>query len=223
VTTRLQLYQGACMLCGERSVTSLTENVPVRGYLDEVWAQDGVKACLEAGQWKFATRAQRLDYDPSYTAPFGFRRAFAKPTDWVLSVAVCQDEYYNEPLIRYSDEVGYWLSDLDQIFVKFVSNDTDFGQNLSAWPESFTNFVKHYFAAKIIKRVSSDKALIGDLLGNGKPGNGAMEMAKETAKGKDAFNGPMQLPPTGAWVRSRYGRGSRSPYNDWGNRNQLIG
>ncbi len=222
MATRLQIYQGACAIVGERSIVTLTDNVPVRRYLDEVWAQDGVKACLEAGQWKFATRAQKLDYDPSYTAPFGYRRAFTKPDDWILTVAVCQDEDYTTPLLQYADEVGYWFAYLDQIYVKFVSNSVDFGQNLGAWPESFTNYVKHYFAGQIILRLTSDKDRIAMLKGTGHPGSGLIEQAKLTAKSKDAFNGPTQMPPKGAWVRSRYGRGNRG-WGDQGNRNQLIG
>lgn len=220
MTTRLEIYQGACSYCGERSVTSLTQNVPMRRYLDEVWAQNGVRTCLEMGQWKFATRAQRLDYDPSFTATFGFRRAFVKATDWVLTVAVCDDEYYTHPIEQYSDEIGYWFSHLDQIFVKFVSDDASFGTNYAAWPESFTEFVKAYFASKIILRVTSDEKRREDLL---HPKTGILEQKKLVAKNKDAFNGPFQQPPAGAWIRSRYGRNGRGAWADGGNRNQLIG
>lgn len=223
MTTRLEIYQGACAICGERSIVTLTDNVPIRRYLDEVWNQNGVRACLEAGQWKFATRAQRLDYDPSFTASFGYRRAFVKPEDWVLSVAVCQDEDYTQTIIQYADEIGYWFSYLDQIFVKFVSDDADFGMNLAAWPESFTKYVKHYFAGEVILRLTSDEKRTQALLGNGKPESGLVNQRKIEAKSKDAFNGPVQFPPQGAWIRSRYGRNGTGAWADMGNRNRLIG
>jgi hypothetical protein len=50
------------------------------------------------------------------------RGAFAKPTDWVDTSAVCQDEYFRVPLLQYADEVGYWFADLDEIYVKYVSD-----------------------------------------------------------------------------------------------------
>jgi len=147
------MYQHALLLCGERTIDSLTENREPRFLLDHIWDNGGVDACLAEAQWKFAMRTQLLDYDPDLTMAFGYKRAFAKPSDWIITSAVCEDEYYNTPLLQYSDEAGYWYSDLSQIYVKYVSNDASYGGDLTAWPQTFADFVSAHFASKIIYKL----------------------------------------------------------------------
>jgi len=88
MTTRLKLYNEALRICGETSLASLTEDREPRHLLDEVWDNGGVKACLEAGQWRFALRTIQLDYDADITPEFGLQRAFQKPTDWCATSSV---------------------------------------------------------------------------------------------------------------------------------------
>ncbi len=151
---QLTLYNEALLYCGQRFLASLTENQESRRLLDQVWATNGVRACLEMGQWFFAMRTVMIDYDPSVEPSFGYRRAFAKPNDWVLTSAVCQDEFFTAPLTRYSDEAGYWYSELDTIYVKYVSSSVNYGLNFGLWPESFFQFVAAYFASKIVGSLS---------------------------------------------------------------------
>jgi hypothetical protein len=167
--------------------------------------------------WKFATRTQMLDYDSSVTPEFGYRRAFAKASDWVATVAVCSDEYCKEPLLRYSDEAGYIWCDLDRIYVRFVSNSTDWGLNLASWPATFTEYVKTYFAGRVCMKLTGDEA---KTLAFNKP-RGLVDMAEATAKNNDAQNDPPKFPPPSAWVRARNNRGG--DWRDGGNRNRLLG
>ena len=119
MTTALTLYNGALRELGERKLASLSENTEPRRVLDDVYAA-GLKYCLEKGHWKFAQRASKLSYTPSYTAPFGYSRQFVKPSDLVKVSKVCQDEYFNTPLLQYSDEGGFWFADLDDIYISYV-------------------------------------------------------------------------------------------------------
>ena len=80
MTTQLDLYNGALLQVGERFLASLTEQREPRRLLDQVWAANGVKTCLEEGQWPFAMRTVQVDYDPSITPTFGYARVFQKPT-----------------------------------------------------------------------------------------------------------------------------------------------
>ena len=107
MTDRLSIYNGALMLAGERFLASLTEEREPRRLLDHVWDTGGLKACLEMGQWAFAMRTTQVDYDTSVEPGFGYHRAFVKPDDWVLTSAVCEDEFFRSPLLRYWDEAGY--------------------------------------------------------------------------------------------------------------------
>jgi len=221
-TSRLAIYNGALLLCGQRGISSLTENVEARYLLDVVWNDGGMRYCLEQAQWRFAMRTTKQTYDPSITPAFGYAKAFPKPTDWIETAAVCSDEYFNSPLRQYADEIGFWFSDLEDIYVKYVSDDTNYGSDLSLWPYSFTDYVKFYFAGRIAPKLTSVAGL--DLKLNGPPGRpdkGAVHAALTNAKNRDAMAGPTSFPARGTWSLSRQGSGRG--WRDGGNRGSLIG
>ena len=221
-TTRLKIYNGALLICQTREIASLSVVEEPRYLLDNVWNDGGVRYCLEQGQWRFAMRTSKMTYNPAVVPSFGYRRAFDKPTDWVDTSAVCSDEYFNSPLLQYADETAYWFADLDDIYVKYVSDDTNYGSNLAYWPYSFTEYVKHYFAGKIVGKLTASKELVDRLLGQpGRPEKGSVHAALVTAKNRDAMAGPTSFPARGSWVGSRYGRDGSN--RDRGNRGSLIG
>jgi hypothetical protein len=217
LTTRLELYNAALLICGESFIASLSEDREPRHLLDHVWDNDGVKQCLEGGQWKFAMRAVRLDYDPAISPDFGYRRAFEKPTDWCATSAVCSDEYFNVPLTQYIEETGYWFSDLDEIFIRYVSNDASFGGDLSLWPAKFADYVAHFFAGKIILKLTSDKERREAIL---HPRQGLLVQSLKKAKSLDAMSGPTVFPAQGGWSLARKAGAGR---RDRGSRSNLIG
>lgn len=220
-TDRLRIFSGALLICGHRALASLSENVEARHLLDNVWNDGGIDYCLGEAQWRFAIRTQRLDYTAAIEPDFGLRRAFEKSSDWILTSAICQDEYFNSPLLQYTDEAGIIYADLDQIFVKFVSSDVGYGGNLALWPPSFTEYVKHYFASKIIEKLSADETRRAALLTKR---TGLLDRALETARNRDSISEPTKFLPKGSWSRARNGgrSGGRSGF-DGGNHNQLIG
>lgn len=221
-TSRLALYNGALMYCQERALASLTENREPRYLLDNVWDDGGVQHCLEQGQWVFAMRTTKQTYDPNYTPAFGLKKAFPKPSDWVATSAVCQDEYFKVPLLEYADEAGYWFADLEDIYVKIVSNDVAYGMNLALWPSTFTDYVKQYFAGRIVGKLTGKESLDAKLNGPpGRPENGTVHAALITAKNRDAMARPTTFPAKGTWVRSRAGQ--NTGWRDGGNNGQLIG
>jgi len=218
-TTRLQLYNAALRLCGERKLASLTEDREPRHLLDDVWDDGWKDRVLEGGLWKFAMRTQRLDYELSVEPQFGYRRAFLKPSDWIRPNAICTDEYFNEPLLRYQDEGSYIFSDLDEIFVRFVSNHTDYGGDLSNWTGAFGDYAAAYGASKILPKLTSDKNRLAAVLA---PRNGILDRALQTARSLDAMNENTRFLPTGTWVRAR-GRRGGGPMGDGGHSGSLIG
>jgi hypothetical protein len=218
-TTRLQLYNNALRHCGERRLASITEEREPRRLLDDVWDDGWVDTVLEAGLWKFAMRTQRLDFETSVTPPFGYARAFLKPEDWIRPNAVCTDEYFNEPLLRYQDEGDYIYSDLDEIFVRFVSNHSTRGGDLSIWTGAFADYAAAYGASKIIYKLTADKDRILLLM---KPRTGILPQSLQTARSLDAMNENTRFPPAGTWVRSR-GRMGGGPMGDGGQTGSLIG
>jgi len=225
--SRLQIYNDALLLLGQRPIANLTVNEEGRRLLDQVWdgagqGTGGVDACLEQGQWKFATRASKFEYDTDITPEFGHQFAFAKPTDWMETVSVCTDEYFLAPLLNYSDENQFWLASVHPLYIKYISNDADYGKNLSLWPVSFREFVVAYFASRVVHKVAPGMAayIIGDPT---KPEQrGILQSRLLTAKNRDAWAGATKLMAPGSWVKSRqrYGNGN---WRDGGSRASLIG
>ena len=219
-TTRLQIYNGALLLCKERAISSLTENCEARRQLDGVWNDNGVRYCLEQGQWQFAMRATRIDYDPDVTTEFGYRYAFGKPDDWVETCAVCSDERFMTPVTQYADETDYWTADITPLYIKYVSDDDQFGNNLARWPQSFTEYVQAHFAGKIVLGITGSKDLAAQLL---ETRGGIIEQRRIVAKNRAAMTQPTKYPAIGSWTRARVGSSRRGPMGDGGTSGSLTG
>lgn len=208
---QLDLYQRALRVLAERKLASLTENVPARRYLDDAWNSGAAtKACLENGQWNFATRPAAFSYSPSVEPTFGYSRAFNKPTDWLRTTAVSYDGYFENRLERYLDAAGFWFADLDTIYVKYVSNDPSYGGDISKWPESFIEAHALYLALHTCVRITGDKQKKLDVQAD-------YEHACEHADALDGTNKPTILLPSGSWLGARRGNALASR-RGWGER-----
>jgi len=220
-TSRLQLYNDALLMAGERALDSLTVNEETRHLLDTVWNNNGVDGCLEEAQWEFAMRTVRIDYDPGIEPDYGYHRAFDKPDDWILTSALCSDEFFRVPLLRYVDEAGFWFADEDQIYVRYVSNDPSYGGDLSLWPRSFTEFVAAHFASKIILKITNDEKRLTLFINPQRPEHSVRGSALLNAKSRCAMSGPTQTVAQGNWSKSRTRGVSRR--DGGGNTGSLIG
>lgn len=199
--TQLSLYNGALLLLGERGLTSLSEKQEARRTLDRVWARDPIKACLEEGQWKFAIRRVSLSYSPSVDPDFAYRYGFTKPDDFVRIAAISTDEYFSEPLVRYEDHGGYWFADVETIYLKFVSDDAQYGRDYSLWPKTFEKYVEAYMAFEALDRLTADDKKVQKV-------SAILANYLASALSKDAMSGPPKKFPTGSWVAARHhGRG----------------
>ena len=216
-TSQLKLYNGALVLLGETRLASLSESREPRHILDNIWDNGLVDRCLEEGLWNFATRTREISYNPSISSDFGFQYAFDKASDFIRTVQVSSDEHFVNSLVghQYHDEGEYLWCDLQTIYWRYVSNDSEFGGDLSLWPESFTNFVEHYLAHRAAPLIGHKQLD----LENGREWP-SLTRARRNARSKDAMGQGTSFPPTGSYVRSRLG-GSRR--RDGGRGGQLIG
>jgi hypothetical protein len=205
-TTRLSLYNGALRLLGERPLASLVEAREPRRQLDASWDDNVVDRALEAGLWLFATRSMQYDYSPSIGPEWGYSRGFDKPTDFVRTAAVCEDEYFRVPLTQYADEAGYWYADLDTIYVRYVSNGSTYGNDMARWPQSFVKFLEALMASEIAEPLTHDGAKVDKMLK-------LVERQLIDAKSKNAMADPAKFMPTSSWVNARAG-------NSWGRFNR---
>ncbi len=210
---KLKLYNDALGILGERKLASLTENREPRRVLDDVWDFGVVRYCLERGQWTFATRSMKYTYSPSVEPPWGYRRSFNKPDDYVRTVALCSDEYFLCPLLRYSDEANTWFADEDDIYVKYTSDDPSYGNDMGKWPETFAEMVSARLAHKAAWRITQSGQKRAEAKDNWK-------RCMLDAKSNDAMNQPTVFPPQGTWTRARRGGRGRG---DGGSRGNLIG
>lgn len=201
--SRLSIYNDALLLAGERPLSALTDSVETRRLLDQVWNNSGVDMCLEEAQWNFAMRTVRIDYDPGLEPDFGYTRAFDKPSDWILTSALCSDEYFRSPLLRYADEAGYWFADEDTLYVRYVSNDSSYGGDLSLWPKSFAEFVAAHFASKIILKLTNDQAKLAMFINPQNDHHSIRGRALLNAKSRCAMASPTKMLAQGGWTKAR--------------------
>jgi hypothetical protein len=223
-TTRLQLYNAALMIIGERALVTLNDATEARRKLDDVWNNAGVLRCLEKGLWRFATRTSQLTYDQNITTSFGYANAFPKPTDWVKTVNVAQDEFFQQPCLRYSDEQGYLYADLTQLYVRYVSSDSNYGLNMALWTGAFTEMAEMYFASRVVRKLTNDDKKAALIQDPENPQKGWLPQAIINARNLDAWADAVKFSARGNWVNSRIRNGANSgSWNDMGNQNQLIG
>lgn len=217
MSSKLLVYNSALLLCGERALASLTENREPRRLLDNVYDGGAVKTCLESGFWNFGTRALKIEYDSSVEPDFGFTRGFVKPSDWCRTAVVSFNEYFRPPLKddQFADEAGYWFSDIDTLYVKFVSDLADYGGDLGNWTESFARYFEAYLASRIAWKLTRDKETVKEI-------KKELKKLLKGATAKDAQNSGTSVPPEGSWNRARRGRGG-SGRRDGGTRRSLVG
>ncbi len=154
-------------------------------------------------------RTVAINYNPAIEPDFGLRRAFDKPIDFVRTAAFCSDEFFTNPLREqeYVDEAEYWFADIDIVYVRYVSNDVDYGYNYSRWTHNFTRYVENYFASRICK------TLTGTAFSDAQ--NAELRRVRLEATSTDAQAEPTKSPPPGSWGLSRNG-GSYSRWNRTG-------
>jgi hypothetical protein len=207
--TQLSIYQGACLALGQRRIASLSATDPIRYELDAVWNTNFVRGCLEDGLWNFALRTSQWDYDTGYTASFGYNYRFDKQTDHVRLAEISEDEFFHHPLLRYQDEGAYIFAEISPIFVRYVSDGASYGTDYSKWPDSFTRYVEHKLASRVVKILTDAKVDADDLMRD-------TARLLTSAKSKDAMKDPTKFPPESSWNAarrgSRSGRWSQHPY-----------
>lgn len=212
MATQLALYNEALRLIGERRLASISENREPRRVLDDVWNDGAVNYCLEQGQWNFAMRAIEITASTATIPAFGYVNAFDKPNDFIRTCGVAEDEFFNVPLTRMVEEVGFWFADIDPLYVRYVSDAASYGLDLTRWPATFTKYVAAFLASEVVFTLTQSTDKQKYILG-------IMAQRLKDARSKDAMADPTAFTPQGGWSQSRHG----SLRRDRGPRNNLIG
>lgn len=201
MASKLSIYKAALRYLGNAAgVASLTEVSPARYALDDVWQEAG-EYMLAKGLWNFAIRSSEFQRDEDVEPLFGYQYAFSKPMDWVRTVSISIDPTFTQGFEDFVDETDYWYANNDTLYVRYISNDTDYGWNIGKWREPFAQAFAAYMAFQCALPLSSDKGTRNDLF------NLSKTLLTE-AKTLDAVDDRVDYAPAGRLVRARIRRGS---------------
>lgn len=211
--TKIKLFNAALNEIGARPLVDTGENIRPGRILVRHY-DDVVADCLAAHNWNFAKETVQLDADTGVEPNFGYTEVFAKPADWVRTIQISGDEYFNLPLIEYYDDANFFSANLTPIYLRYVSNDTGLGLEFGIWPSHFRRYVEFELAARSW-RIHDDKDLKKEI-------DAQRDEARLRAENIDAMNRPQpRFPPSGSWSRSR--DGGHGVGRERGVRNKLIG
>lgn len=215
MATKLTIYNGALLLLGEPPISSLAEDRNARYYLDKAWDNDNglVNYCLQQGQWYFATRSQQITYSTTIIPAYGYRYAFEIPDDFMGIYAIWTDAFFKSSLDDYQIAAGIIYTDIDTIYLQFISNASTYGGNLARWPASFARYAQAELALLVEPLITNSQSTNNKIIK-------AVEQRKSTAKNNDKRDKPKDTLPLGAWAQSRLwgrpygynGSGGGAPY-----------
>lgn len=196
---RLTIYRGALRLLGDsHGLSSLTEEGTARRKLDEAWQTTG-DFLLAKGLWNFALRTVELANDEDVEPLFGYQYAMSKPDDWVRTANISSTATMREGYEDFEDEPGYWYVNVDPLYIRYVSNDTEYGWNVGAWREPFAKTFEAYLAFECGLPISGDKSNRNDLYS-------LYEERLKDAKSLDAVDERVKFKPRGRLVKARSSR-----------------
>lgn len=209
---KLDVWNAALDELGHPPLADTGENIEAARVITRRW-NGVVEDCMNEAFWNFLTQDARIYADTGFTAEFGYAKKFDKPTDWVRTAALSEDEHYSFPHLYYSDNGDHWRAENEPIYVKYVSNDTGLTQ-LSRWPAAFSAYVEMELAARICMRITQNASMKEDV-------EKERDKEKKKAKNIDAMDEAQpKFPPPSSWTTSRWGATGR---RDRGSRGSLIG
>ena len=201
--SQLGTYNKALRHLEERQLLNLTENREPRRLLDAEWS-DAILMCLQSGYFRFSIRQVMASPDSASTPNFGRKYSYTKPSDWIRTYQVSPDDRFLLLDRDYADQNNVWYSDLPYFYVRYVSNDPNFGLNMALWPMAFTEYLGCYLAYLISPRLAQSKDKVDTI-------EKRLKRFKAEAVATDAMDAPPGKIPPGTWVQSRTPRGSITP------------
>ncbi len=204
MATQLKLYQGAHLLLRELATgITVADDSRFVNTLNLIY-DDAVAYMLEQGMWNFATRTVGLDADEDVEPEFGFTFAMPKPDDYAgRMIAIATDERFHCALQDYHEEGGlggYFFSNVDPLYLRYISNAVEYGLNLGDWPLTFVRAVEYELAFRVAPHLTTMGEEALDQLEKRR------NKALRDARSKDALNQGAMYPPAGRLTTSRGSR-----------------
>ena len=157
MATKLKLFNAALIELGGHTLSDTGEAVESGRILNEVYT-DVIDDCLADADWNFAAVNLYPTGDTGLISPneVGYTYGYAKPTDWVRTIVVSDDQYMVFPLTQYFDDQDIWAADTGELFIRYVSSDTGYGYDISNWPKYFRRYVELSLAERVCYRLTQD-------------------------------------------------------------------
>lgn len=191
-TTLRHIYNDALLIMGLTKIVSNDDDSNQRSVLDTAMDSDLVDFLFEDIAWNWAITSAKIEENPSLEPEWGYRFVFDKPDDMQRFDGIFLDEYFQRPLKLYLDEDGSFFSDVDVIYIKYVS--TSLIGNPDAWTASFKKLVAGRLAQETYMELAPDKINRVEL---------EFEKRNSRARSIDAMQSPPRVIAEGSWVRSR--------------------
>lgn len=150
-TTKLKLFREALRELGQQTITDTGDADPGPRALAEAY-DDAVEYCLRQGYWNFALATTTLATQGG-TAMFGYTYPYPKPSDWVRTVRISEENSFWPPAHDYEDARNEIHSNTTPLYLVYVSNATDAGLSLAEWPDTFAAYVSCEMARRICNRI----------------------------------------------------------------------
>lgn len=199
MATKLEVYNGALVLLGARTLASLSDNRAERRTLDAVY-DPCLQYMIEAALWHFGSVTDELGASDTVATNFGYQYAYEKPDDYVRLIKISDNERFFPSLDDYGEEGSFFLCDAQPIYIQYVSNDPVEGTaNPGVWSPSFTTAFIDELAYRSCEQIASVPVTTKDWLEKKR------KRSMYYAKSKSAVNQMRAQFPTGRLVRARAG------------------
>ena len=201
-TTKLEIYQRAILHNRMTPVTSLDESVEARRLCD-VHYTPMLNFVLENGFWRHAMRSVEITQNTGVTPAFGYEYAHDVPNDFVRRYVVSASDTLEPPLDHMSSgnayliESNYIWTNVTPIYLRYVSNDSSYGLDLTRWPETLTEAATLELAYRICPKLTGSAELVDDL-------NKMRVEALGKANQLESLQQASQATRPGRWVSSRF-------------------
>jgi hypothetical protein len=209
-TTKLALYQRAAGHCKTTAPSTLTENLKVRRLLD-LHYQPAMDMLMEGGFWNCAMRSVKITENATISEAFGYTYAHDIPTDLVRIYTVSSSDTFDPPLDEQMGGYGYLLegqkiwADVTPIYLRYTSDGSDYGTDLTRWTERMAEAMALELAYRVAPELTGSDQLTGLLM-----------RLKEEALGKantfDALQQTSKTAREGRWTQSRFSNGRSRSY-----------
>jgi hypothetical protein len=199
MATQLGIYNRALLILKSSTLTAVGEANEKARTLTSLYT-DVLAYMLEQGFWKFAIRTVSVTEDDDNEPEFGLSMAFNKPEDWVSTYQISGNDRFDPPLENWIEESNLWFADISPLYVRYISNDADYGGDLTRFTARYTEAVAHELAKRAQPKIAAGmnvKDLKDDCAG-----------ALSAALSFEALREPPKRPQMGRWASSRFGRGS---------------